>query len=70
MQIIFISVSPENIQIHSASFLARETSSGESCAKLSKLLLFSHSGNMKGRISQSVEYSESDFGLESFAPAV
>lgn len=25
---------------------------------------------MKGRISQSVDYSESDFGLESFAPAV
>ena len=49
---------------------AEETSSGESCAKLSKLLLFSHSGNMKGRISQSVEYSESDFGWGSFAPAV
>lgn len=70
---LYLSVSPESIQTYCASFFfffAKGTSSGESCAKLSKLLLFTHSGNMKGRISQSVECSESDFGLESIAPAV
>lgn len=34
-----------------------------------KLFLFSYSRNLKGRISQSVEYREPSFGLESFASA-
>lgn len=35
----------------------------KSCAELSKLLLFSRTGNMKGRISQSPECTESEFGF-------
>lgn len=36
------------VQINKKNISREKTSSGESCAKLSKLLLFTHSGNIKG----------------------